>query len=50
MSMTSTIEFERLVRPSDLSAPEDRHHRHPGWFGALAVVAAITAVAVAVAA
>ncbi|MET0426404.1 MAG: hypothetical protein ABW046_21220 [Actinoplanes sp.] len=46
--MTSTIELERLVRPSDLSAPEGRHRRHPGWLRALALVAAITALAVAV--
>jgi hypothetical protein len=54
MSMTSTIELERLVRTSDLRGRQGRHS-HPGrlqgWRVALTVAtgfAAITAVTTAI--
>ncbi|WP_203781700.1 hypothetical protein [Paractinoplanes rishiriensis] len=52
--MTSTIELERLVRPSDLHGRQGRHSRpgrHRGWLVTLTVAvafAAITAVTTAV--
>lgn len=54
MSMTSTIELERLVRASDLQSRRSRHRRpgrRRGWFLALTAataVAAITAVTAAI--
>jgi hypothetical protein len=54
MSMTSTIELERLVRTSDLHGHRSRHRRpgrRRGWFVALTAAtafAAITAVTTAI--
>jgi hypothetical protein len=47
MSMTSTIELERLVRPSDLHGRRSRHRRpgrSRGWLVALTVATAVAAI------